>query len=107
MASGNVLLSWTARTSQTWVDKNPLMDHFLWTLCCRVRLELSTPEDPGGLADMPEAEKVAFVAMSLAFVAVRIFLLVTSVSITILLFLSVPPPLVVRWARSWRGVTSE
>ena len=106
-AAGHVLLSYPARTSQPWVEQKPLMAHFLRILCYRVWLGLRALEDPGGLAEMPEAAKVAFVEMSLAFVAVSIFLLVTSVSITVLLFFSVPPPLVGRWARSWRGVTSD
>ena len=68
-----------------------------------VWLGLRAPEDPGGLAEMPEAAKVAFVETSLAFVAASIFLLVTSVSITILLFVSVLPPLVGRWGEELAG----
>ena len=75
--------------ASTVTNNKTAMAHFLRVLCCRAWLGLRAPEDPGGLAEMPEAEKVAFVAMSLEFVAVSIFLLVMSVSITVLLLVKV------------------
>ena len=59
---------------------------------------------------MPEAAKVAFVAISLAFVAVRMFLYVTSVYITILLLVTVEARLsmllssISMKAKNWGGI---
>ena len=70
-------------------NQNLAMAHFLRFLCNRVWLGLCAPEEPVGLEEMPEAAKVAFVAMSLEFVEVIILLLVTSGSITVFLLVTV------------------